>query len=66
MHLFIKKGMRRTISCIAKGHSKANNKYMHDYIYVDKNQVNLLCIWMQIINMVGQSVSIYLIVDLYA
>ena len=39
---------------------------MHDYIYVDKNQVNLLCIWMQIINMVGQSVSIYLIVDLYA
>ena len=28
MHLFIEKGMRSGISCIAKRHSKANNKYM--------------------------------------
>ena len=31
MHLFIKKGMRGSISYIAKRHSKANNKYMESY-----------------------------------
>ena len=31
MHLFIEKGMRGGISCSAKRHSKANNKYMKDY-----------------------------------
>ena len=47
-HLFIKKGMRRGISYIAKRHSKVNNKYMkcHDcseeskYItYLDANNL---------------------------
>ena len=31
MHLFIEKGMAEGISCIAKRHSKANNKYMKCY-----------------------------------
>ena len=31
MHLFIEKGMRGGITCIAKRHSKANKKYMKDY-----------------------------------
>ena len=31
MHLFIEKGKRGGISCIAKKHSKANNKYMKCY-----------------------------------
>ena len=31
MHLFIEKGMRGSISYIAKRHSKANNKYVESY-----------------------------------
>ena len=31
MHLFIEKGMRGSISYIAKRHSKSNNKYMECY-----------------------------------
>ena len=49
LHLFIKKGMRRGISYIAKRHSKAKNNVM---IVVKK--INVLCIWMQIIYTVGQ------------
>ena len=30
-YLFIKKWLRGGISCIAKRHAKANNKYMNDY-----------------------------------
>ena len=47
-YLFIEKGSRVGISYIAKGHAKANNKYMNDYdpeksstfiTYLDKNNL---------------------------
>ena len=38
MDLFIDKGMRGSISYIAKRHSKANNKYMF-IIYLDTNNL---------------------------
>ena len=31
MYLYIEKGLRRVISYIGKGHSKANNKHMKNY-----------------------------------
>ena len=62
MHLFIEKGMRGSISDIAKRHIKANNKSGNVMISIKK--VNMLCIWMQIIDMVGQRVNICHIVDL--
>ena len=48
MYLFIKKGLRGGISCIAKKYSEANNKYLKDYDptkpsgfieYLDKNNL---------------------------
>ena len=48
MHLFIEKGMRDSISYIAKRYSKANNKYMENHdsskesvciIYLDANNL---------------------------
>ena len=44
--------MRGDISYIAKGYSKANNKYIKNYDNSEK--VNSLNIWMQMICMVGQ------------
>ena len=61
MYLFIEKGMRGGISYIHKRFSKANNKYNHMML---TNQVNLLCIFMQIIYVVGQRVNIYHIIDI--
>ena len=49
MHLFIEKGMRGSISYIAKRHSKANNKYMSSI-----KKVYSLLILTQIIYMAGQ------------
>ena len=37
MYLFIEKGLRGGISYIAKKHSKANNKYMKNYVFHYKN-----------------------------
>ena len=53
MHLFIEKGMRGGISCIAKRHSEANNKYMECYDSSEKKG-NTLFTLMQIIYMAGQ------------
>ena len=62
MHLLVEKGMRGSISYISKRYGKANNRYMKCY---DSNKkVDLVCIWMQIIHMVGQGVNIYHIVEL--
>ena len=52
MHLFIEKGMRGGISYIAIRHSKANDKCTENYD--SSKEVCLLCIWTQIICMVGQ------------
>ena len=49
MYLFIEIAMRGGISYIAKRYSKANNKYMKDYIILKK--LFTLCILMQIIFM---------------
>ena len=49
MYLFIEKGMRRSISYIARRHSKANIKYMQSYddkkpskytMYLDANNLH--------------------------
>ena len=52
LHLFVEKGMRGGISCIAKRHGKANNKYME--CYDSDKEVNALLILMQTIFMVCQ------------
>ena len=49
MYLFIEIAMRGGISYIAKRYSKANNKYMKDFIILKK--LFTLCILMQIIFM---------------
>ena len=46
MHLSIEKGMRGGISYIAKGHSKANNKYMKCYEAYEENKFIVQSIYM--------------------
>ena len=51
MYLFIEKGLRGGVYCIAKRHAKANNKYTRDYDpkkrskYVTYLYMNNLCGW---------------------
>ena len=54
MHLFIKKGMRRGISYIAKRHSKAYNKYMKDY---DNNKENIFIMYLNTNNLYGWAMT---------
>ena len=54
MHLFIEKGMRGSISYIAKSYSKANNKYMIDY---DSNEESIFIIYLNVNNLYGSAMS---------
>ena len=57
MHLFIEKGMRGGISYIAKGHSKANNKYMEIY---DNSKESKYFTYHDANNLYGWAMSQYL------
>ena len=57
MHLFIEKGMRDGISCIAKSDSKANNKYMECY---DSSKESIYITYLDANNLYGQEMSQYL------
>ena len=57
MYLFIEKGLRGGISCIAKRYAKANNKYMIDYDL--KKQLTFIS-YLDMNNLYGWAVSEYL------
>ena len=57
MHLFIEKGMRGGISCIAKRHSKANNKYTKCY---DSSEESIYNIYLDANNLYGWVMIQYL------
>ena len=50
IYLFIEKGMRGSISYIAKRHSKTNNKYMEDYDY---NKESVFIMYLDANNLYG-------------
>ena len=57
MHLFVEKGMRGSISYIAKRHSKANNKYTENY---DSSQKSLFIMYLDANNLYGWAMTQYL------
>ena len=57
MHIFIEKGMRGGIYYIAKGQSKANNKYM---IYYDGNKESKFIMYLDANNLYGWAMTQYL------
>ena len=50
MYLFIEKGLRGRISCIAKRYSKANSKYMENF---DSTKPSIYIEYLDIINLYG-------------
>ena len=54
MYLFVKKRIRGGISCIAKRHSKAHNKYMKCY---DKSKENKFIMYLDANNLYGWAMS---------
>ena len=56
-YLFIKKWLRGGISCIAKRHAKANNKYMNDY---DPKKKSKSIMYLDLNNLYGWAMSEYL------
>ena len=50
MYLFIEKGLRERISCIAKRYSKANSKYMENF---DSEKPSIYIEYLDIINLYG-------------
>ena len=57
MHLFMQKEMRGGVSCIAKRHSKANNKCLECY---DSGKESKYIIYLDAKNLYGNAVSQYL------
>ena len=57
MYLFIKKGMRGSISYIAKRYSKANNEHMGDY---DKSKETVYNMYFDANNVYGWAMTQYL------
>ena len=57
VHLFIAKGIRGSISYIAKRHSKANNKYMEDY---DNDKESVFIMYLDANNLYGWTMTQYL------
>ena len=57
MHLFIQKGMRGSISYIAKRHSKTSNKYMQSY---DDKKLSKVIVYLDPNNLCGWATNIYL------
>ena len=57
MDLFIEKGMRGSISYIAKRHSEANNKYMEGY---DSSKESIYITYLDANNLCGSATSQYL------
>ena len=57
MYLFIEKGLKGGISCIAKRYSEANNKYMKNY---DPKKPSKFITYLDINNLYGWEVSGYL------
>ena len=57
MYLFIEKGLRGGISCIAKRYAKANNKYIKHY---DPKKLSKFITYLDMNNLYGWSMSSYL------
>ena len=57
MYLFIEKGLRGGISCIAKRYAKANNKYLKDY---DPTKPSKFIEYLDMNNLYGWAMSGYL------
>ena len=57
MYLFIEKGLRGGISCIARVYATANNKYMKDY---DLKITSKFITYLDMINLCGLAMSNYL------
>ena len=53
-YLFIEKGLRGGISCIAKRYGKANNKYMKDY---DSKKLSKFITYLDMNNLYGRAIS---------
>ena len=60
MYLFIEKGLRGGISYIAKGHSKANNKYTKSY---DPTEPSMYLSYLDMNNLYGCGMSGYVPYD---